>query len=49
LFYSPKIAGDGKVPFAHTRRLNQNSLERLQARQIGPDFFVEAYPRTPDH
>jgi diaminohydroxyphosphoribosylaminopyrimidine deaminase/5-amino-6-(5-phosphoribosylamino)uracil reductase len=47
LFYSPKIAGDGKVPFAHARRLDRNPLEKVQARQIGPDLCVEAFPLTP--
>ena len=46
LFYSPKIAGDGKVPFSHARRLDRNPLERVKARQIGPDLCVEAYPGT---
>jgi diaminohydroxyphosphoribosylaminopyrimidine deaminase/5-amino-6-(5-phosphoribosylamino)uracil reductase len=46
LFYSPKIVGDGKVPFAHGLRLDRNPLERVQARQIGPDLCVEAYPPT---
>jgi diaminohydroxyphosphoribosylaminopyrimidine deaminase/5-amino-6-(5-phosphoribosylamino)uracil reductase len=46
LFYAPKIAGDGKVPFAHARWLNRNALEKVQATQIGPDLCVEAYARA---
>jgi len=46
LFYAPKIAGDGKVPLAHVRWLDRHPLEKMEARQIGPDLCVEAYPRA---
>jgi diaminohydroxyphosphoribosylaminopyrimidine deaminase / 5-amino-6-(5-phosphoribosylamino)uracil reductase len=48
-FYAPKIAGDGKVPFAHAPWLNRNALDKVQARQIGPDLCVEAYARAQRH
>jgi diaminohydroxyphosphoribosylaminopyrimidine deaminase/5-amino-6-(5-phosphoribosylamino)uracil reductase len=44
LFYAPKIAGDGKVPFAHVRPLNRPLLRNTQIREVGPDLCVEAYP-----
>jgi diaminohydroxyphosphoribosylaminopyrimidine deaminase/5-amino-6-(5-phosphoribosylamino)uracil reductase len=46
LFYAPKIAGGGKVPLAHAKWLDRASLEKMQVQQIGPDLWVEAYPRT---
>ncbi len=44
LFYAPKIAGDGGVPFAHTPNLDRNSLRDVRTRPFGPDLCVEAYP-----
>jgi diaminohydroxyphosphoribosylaminopyrimidine deaminase/5-amino-6-(5-phosphoribosylamino)uracil reductase len=46
LFYAPKIAGAGKVPFAYARWQDRALLEKLQTRLIGPDLCVEAYTRT---
>jgi diaminohydroxyphosphoribosylaminopyrimidine deaminase / 5-amino-6-(5-phosphoribosylamino)uracil reductase len=46
LFYAPKIAGGGKVPLAHAKWLDRPSLEKMQVQQIGPDLWVEVYPRT---
>ncbi len=44
LFYAPKIAGDGGVPFAFAPKLDRNSLQDMRTRQFGPDICVEAYP-----
>jgi diaminohydroxyphosphoribosylaminopyrimidine deaminase/5-amino-6-(5-phosphoribosylamino)uracil reductase len=45
LFYAPKIVGEGKVPFAHTRSLTRIWLHDMLTRQVGPDICVEGYPR----
>jgi riboflavin biosynthesis pyrimidine reductase len=45
LFYAPKIAGDGKVPFAHAPRFTHAPLLSLRTMQFGPDLCVEAYLR----
>jgi len=47
LFYAPKIAGDGGVPFAFAPKLDRNSLRDMRTRQFGPDICVEAYPHRP--
>jgi len=46
LFYAPKIAGDDKVPLARARWMDRYPLEKTEARQVGPDLCVEAYPRA---
>jgi diaminohydroxyphosphoribosylaminopyrimidine deaminase / 5-amino-6-(5-phosphoribosylamino)uracil reductase len=43
LFYAPKIAGSGAVPFAKAPNLAPAALENLSIRQIGPDIAVEGY------
>ena len=44
LFYAPKIAGDGKVPFARAANLDRTALRDLRVRPFGPDICIEAYP-----
>ena len=44
LYYAPKIAGEGSVPFARVRPLGCSALRNAQIRQVGPDFCIEAYP-----
>ena len=43
LFYAPKIAGGGAVPFAKAPSLAAAALGNLGIRQIGPDVVVEGY------
>ncbi len=43
LFYAPKIAGGGAVPFARAPNLVPAALGNLSIRQIGPDVVVEGY------
>ncbi len=43
LFYAPKIAGGGAVPFAKAPSLAPAALGNLSIRQIGPDVMVEGY------
>ena len=49
LFYAPKIAGDGKVPFAHAARFTHAPLQDLRTTLFGPDVCVEAYLRDVYH
>jgi len=42
LFYAPKIAGGNRVPFALAPQLTRTAVQRLQIRQFGPDFAMEA-------
>jgi diaminohydroxyphosphoribosylaminopyrimidine deaminase / 5-amino-6-(5-phosphoribosylamino)uracil reductase len=46
LFYAPKIAGDGHVPFAHGAKLGASAIQDVRFKQFGPDFAVEAYLRN---
>lgn len=43
LFYAPKIAGENRVPFALTPKLNLAALRNVRTEQFGPDFAIEAY------
>jgi diaminohydroxyphosphoribosylaminopyrimidine deaminase/5-amino-6-(5-phosphoribosylamino)uracil reductase len=43
LFYAPKIAGEGRVPFALTPKLSLPRLTIVRTQQFGPDFAIEAY------
>jgi diaminohydroxyphosphoribosylaminopyrimidine deaminase / 5-amino-6-(5-phosphoribosylamino)uracil reductase len=43
LFYAPKIAGGGAVPFAKAPSLASAALGNLSIRQIGPDVVMEGY------
>jgi diaminohydroxyphosphoribosylaminopyrimidine deaminase/5-amino-6-(5-phosphoribosylamino)uracil reductase len=42
LFYAPKIAGENRVPFAITPKLNLPPLRDVRTRQFGPDIAIEA-------
>lgn len=43
LFYSPKISGDTRVPFALAPKLNLPPLHNVRTQPFGPDFAIEAY------
>ena len=43
LFYSPKIAGDNRVPFAIAPKLKLPPLRDTRTQQFGPDIAIEAY------
>jgi diaminohydroxyphosphoribosylaminopyrimidine deaminase/5-amino-6-(5-phosphoribosylamino)uracil reductase len=44
LFYAPKIAGGGTVPFASAAGVTRHgALHNTSVRMIGPDFLVEGY------
>jgi diaminohydroxyphosphoribosylaminopyrimidine deaminase / 5-amino-6-(5-phosphoribosylamino)uracil reductase len=43
LFYAPKIAGGGALPFAKAPSLHSTTLRNLSLRQVGADFAVEGY------
>ena len=45
LFYAPKIAGENRVPFALSPKLNLPPLKIVRTQQFGPDFAVEVYLR----
>src|SRR2546425_50098 len=45
LFYSPKIAGDHRVPFAIAPNLKMPALQNVRTHQFGPDIGIEAYLR----
>ena len=47
LFYAPKIAGENRVPFALSPKLNLPPLKIVRTQQFGPDIAVEAYLRDP--
>jgi diaminohydroxyphosphoribosylaminopyrimidine deaminase/5-amino-6-(5-phosphoribosylamino)uracil reductase len=47
LIYAPKISGDARVPLAHLPATTRLTLHNIQARPIGPDLLVEAYPHRP--
>jgi diaminohydroxyphosphoribosylaminopyrimidine deaminase / 5-amino-6-(5-phosphoribosylamino)uracil reductase len=42
LFYAPKIAGENRVPFAITPKLNLPPLRDVRTHQFGPDIAIEA-------
>jgi len=47
LFYSPKISGETRVPFAIAPNLKLPPFERLRTQSFGPDVVLEAYlPHT---
>jgi diaminohydroxyphosphoribosylaminopyrimidine deaminase/5-amino-6-(5-phosphoribosylamino)uracil reductase len=47
LFYSPKISGETRVPFAVAPNLKLPPFERLRTQPFGPDIALEAYwPHT---
>ena len=43
LFYAPKIAGEGTVPFALAANLKLPHFQNVTMRQFGPDFAIEGY------
>jgi diaminohydroxyphosphoribosylaminopyrimidine deaminase / 5-amino-6-(5-phosphoribosylamino)uracil reductase len=43
LFYSPKIAGENRVPFALASKLNLPPLRDVRTQLFGPDIAIEAY------
>lgn len=43
LFYAPKIAGTGNVPFALAQNLTLPALQNVSIGQFGPDFAIEGY------
>ena len=43
LFYAPKIAGENRVPFALTPKLNLPPLCDVRTQQFGSDIAIEAY------
>jgi len=45
LFYTPKIAGVARVPFAIARNLKLPPLQRVRTQPFGPDIALEAYLR----
>src|SRR3989441_6442707 len=45
LFYSPKIAGDHRVPFSISANLKMPPLQNVRTHQFGPDIGIEAYLR----
>jgi len=47
LFYSPKISGETRVPFAIAPNLKLPPFQRLRTQPFGPDIVLEAYlPHT---
>ena len=47
LFYTPKIAGDSRVPFVNSGSKTMHPMRLRTIRQIGPDMVVEAVLRGP--
>jgi diaminohydroxyphosphoribosylaminopyrimidine deaminase/5-amino-6-(5-phosphoribosylamino)uracil reductase len=47
LFYTPKIAGDSRVPFVNSGSKTMHPMRVRTIRQIGPDMVVEAVLRGP--
>ena len=45
LFYAPKIAGEGTVPFALVANFKLPAFQNVSMHQCGPDFAIEAYLR----
>jgi diaminohydroxyphosphoribosylaminopyrimidine deaminase/5-amino-6-(5-phosphoribosylamino)uracil reductase len=45
LFYTPKIAGENRVPFVFAPKLNLPPLRGVRTQLFGPDFAIEAYLR----